>query len=373
MMSRKSAWRTPGPVAAVSRAMQSAHVSVRGITTSIRTRVGIALGLLVMAGLGCGHHDPIEPNREFKFRQLTFNGMAKFTTSWSRDGRYVLTSVVTGLMRLPGGPSREIIRTLSVDIATGESRFLSPDSVNEQLPAWSPNGKRISFTWSDPASPWDYVTLRVLASGDTTRLATGRLAAWDPGGTHLAFLWNHPQAASPGRLSIISASGGDPVPMDIELFPPGGDWSAYFIRGLAWSPSGTQIAATVERHTGAQGLTTTQSVWIISLRDSSARMLVEEEIVRSYPPSWPPNGQWIAYGFGGEVRAVNVLTSAVVVLLPYTGERAYTYPCWSPDGRSIACISSSSSDGWHSSDVWIAENVDTRLRIEPRPAPLREP
>jgi dipeptidyl aminopeptidase/acylaminoacyl peptidase len=143
------------------------------------------------------------------------------------------------------------------EIASGESTLLTPGAHDEQLPAWSPDGKLIGYVTSrrgdDPdrslnfqiyvVAPRKGAQERQLTSFDQSALNpdwTSRMA-WSPDGMRIAFLRSDQgrwMDYAPWQLAIVDVATGKesiPAPIDRCFYKP------------HWSPDGHSVYALVEQ------------------------------------------------------------------------------------------------------------------------------
>lgn len=195
----------------------------------------------------------------------------------------------------------------------------------EQLPRWSPDGRRLAFAATDADGRSQVCILPVAASGERLVVCAldGALTelAWAPDGTALAFVardadpaqYGHgdqrrsdkdmpPRRISrllyrhngegwtvdrPSRVFVVAADGSAPP----RLVTPG----PYEAAGLAWSPDSRAIAFASGRH-DTWDLDLGVDLWVVP-----------------------------ADGSGGPERITD------------GGGAAWSLPAWSPDGAQLAC------------------------------------
>ncbi len=169
--------------------------------------------------------------------QRVTDGGIPFTTdpSWSPDGRWV---AIAGGSCAPGCGSPIESDLWLVDPVTTDARRLtawSPD-VDEEAPAWSPDGSRIAFT--RPGERGDEVWTVAPDGSDETLLATAAEASLDPD-----LAW------APDGSSLLVSDGDWIYRMDAT---PDGDPRSNFVqlvRGLSpsWQPvpAASEATATV--------------------------------------------------------------------------------------------------------------------------------
>jgi gamma-glutamyltranspeptidase len=248
--------------------------------------------------------------------------------AWSPDGKRLAFSYLDRIwIAAPDGRNGKALRQDSTDA--------------ERDPAWSPDGKSIVLA-ADGGRGFDLVVAP--SSGGAARKLTTldgdeRWPSWTTDGR---IVFSH-RSSGRWRLHVVSASGEDPKP----LFA---DTSADDERQARVSPDGKRIAYVSDRESDDGDV----DVWVANLvpgpRDRVTRFRVVRVRGDEALPSWSPDGLRVAYyavreGTGsvwvasveeppapdaGPVSRPRPLETAVLV------SRRGGTPAWSPDGKRIA-------------------------------------
>ena len=256
------------------------------------TRVGsAALAALGVAAL------PAPARASFPGR----NGAIAFASA--RHGSYDLYAVS------PGHPARRLTRTRAV---------------NETSPAWSADGRRLSFArrdFRDPLHPGPFEVWVMGADGShPRRLGPGTEPAWSPDGRRIVFTGPRQVRVSRPDLWVMRSDGSHRRRLTTNRASD---------RSADWSPDGRWIAFASDRGRS-------HDVWRIRSDGSGA---VRVTAVGPYDdqPSWAPDGRRIAFARRAAASGFRLWTvhadgsgGAPVGDTPAFGT------AWSPDGRRIA-------------------------------------
>ena len=161
------------------------------------------------------------------------------------------------------------------------------------------------------------------------------IPALSPDGKSIAFSWSGEEASGePGQRDIYIAAidGGTPTRVtdnpDVE-------------RGFSWSPEGRRIAFTRRGKAGG--------TYVVSLLDGSETRVA---IVSSSPPSWTPDGKMLI-GTYGKIWAASLETREQRDLIPEDGEVNYVAAAVSPDGKTLAVGGCRRPSAYSSCDLYV--------------------
>jgi len=206
---------------------------------------------------------------------------------------------------------------------------------SKRFPAFSPDGKFITFTASGETSENYDIYVKMVNQADPIRItnnaAYDQQSIWSPDGLHLAFLRAPAIAEERFHLIIIPAFGG----VEREV---GRVWG-----GLAWSPDGQWLAVSdKEKKEEATG------IWLLSVDGSMRRNLskpaLKSNVYDTYP-AFSRSGEELLFvrwtsDAAGELFVANIADGRLRQLT--FDQQNIQSPQWSPDGKEILFVSSRS-------------------------------
>ena len=231
------------------------------------------------------------------------NSDSRIVFSSARDGDFEIYSM------LPDG---------------SDLKRLSNNTNYDDMPAWSPDGKKIAFVSDRHGSPEIYV---MNADGSRVRRLTedhgpdNTLPAWSPDGRRIAY---SSERDGNREIYVMDADGSNPVNLTDH---PGYDSSP------SWSPDGQRIVFNSRRDGNLE-------IYVMNA-DGSGQLRLTKNATSDEFPAWSPNGSKIAFSSSRTGRrAVYVMDADGSNPAQITGDAFNDYwPSWSPDGTRIVFTS----------------------------------
>ncbi len=255
-----------------------------------------------------------------------------------------------------------------------EAMYPPPVTTGPWAPAWSPDGKQITFALQ--GSLWNVS----VEGGEASQLTSGPHydcePAWSADGRMIAFTRDIGNAI---ELWVVDADGSNPRQLtrrgglninprwlpdnNTIVFTSSGEekkkrfgiWAVFANDGSMRpvlsdqfqnitptpSPDGQQVVFVSNRPLGDKPILGTGGLWKIAMGSISPTLLLQEETLWHARPVWSPDGRKIAYvSFRSGHQQLWVLSSIAAnpIQLTFTDGEVFV-PTWSPDNQKIAFIS----------------------------------
>ncbi len=216
----------------------------------------------------------------FEMQSLTPTGSAKTVLEGvmtDREGRarYDLSEDGT-LVYISGGNIRRRLDVVWMDHKGNLEPIMKSEAIAGELRV-SPDGTRLALAKDDDI--WVYDMSLNTQTRITSDAALDRNPAWSPDGRRITFASNR---KGPTAIYERSADGTGP---EVELYA--GDHPVY---PISWSPDGKTLAFVEESQTG-------DDIWLLSISgqgQASTRRFASTQF-HERQPAFSPDGLWIAY------------------------------------------------------------------------------
>lgn len=240
--------------------------------------------------------------------QLTRNMAYDFDPVWSPDGariaytsEYVMGEIQELEVPVEGGGTRletkEITGDRDILIASGDGTEiirLGEVGINDEQPAWSPDGERIAFV-SDRSGSVNIWVMDI--DGGNARQVSDHptedwMPSWSPDGSTIAFT---SKRTGTWELHLVDPDGGN-------LRQVTGSETATDNWGPVWSPDGSRIAF-------ARMISDDWEVFTMAAEGGDLTRLTDRPGI-DFEPVWSPDGERIAFGSNrGGLTAVFLMSA----------------------------------------------------------------
>jgi Tol biopolymer transport system component len=204
---------------------------------------------------------------------------------------------------------------------------------------WSPTGSLLAYDRTDSSGKWQLVVRTADGGSEWTVKGLGGpcRAAWSPDGKRIAYLFSETRdEQSEGRLYVWSReSGAVEVARGFKhhQFIAGGGF------GIIWAPNSRHFAIMIRRSSQAG-----MAAWVFDAEGGPGVQLVPNHHATGdwYPAAWSPDSQWVVFwsqtsaDARGGVWTCRRDGSEARELVPVSSQNWVRDPLWSPDGKWIA-------------------------------------
>jgi Tol biopolymer transport system component/Flp pilus assembly protein TadD len=275
-------------------------------------------------------------------KQLTTGTLAHFAPSFSPDGKKIVFSIAKAAHA----------NLFVMPVAGGQMQQLTFMEAFNTSPAWSPDGQEIAFASKQEEKS---IVMKIKTTGGqpqpfrNTKISSDLALTWSPG-QDILYL-------KPGNRNYQKLN-----PQTQKETPLVENESVGWIFFPSYSPDGKSVAL----WRNDQWESSQTGLWIISLQDSSQKLL--QHAFALYPITWSEESQWI-YAFDSQKSPHEILKISAI---GDENDSFFTLPVDEVDGLTMTL------DGKQlvyaavekKSDVWFMEHFDPENELE---APFKAP
>ncbi len=191
-------------------------------------------------------------------------------------------------------------------LATGEQRQLTSSKASSSSPAWSPDGKRLTFMSARAGTSQVFM----ISPPDTTAVQLTHAAngvddyRWSPDGTRIAYTSSIAvyQPNEPREFHVVGNEARWSVALWLQHVGPNGstsaptrvtDPSAFVVDDISWSPDSKRVAFHGSE-VGAKYPFWTYDIYVADMTTGVARKIVDTPGPQFFPV-WSPDGREIVY------------------------------------------------------------------------------